>query len=195
MPPNSQTGHLLLAPDPLEPMPPPAPVLACLREMGFAGRSLDDEKPDAFLVGEHFLQLITFMGCSPHIELEPPADGSPFCHLRIIGPLPDLQLMRGENTRPPSCVQCRGRLSLWREEVENWCAHPERADVLCPRCGHRQRPVDLGWRRNAGFGRLFVAVEDIFPGEAVPVPVLLQGLKRASGVNWSYFYIRGNRQT
>jgi hypothetical protein len=62
--------------------------------------------------------------------------------------------------------------------------------VVCPRCGHRQRPLELGWRRNAGFGRLFVAVEDIFPGEAVPVPSFLKGLAQATGVEWDYFYIR-----
>ncbi len=190
MPPHSQTGRLLLAPDVLKPMPPAAPVLACLRETGFIGRPLDDEKPDAFLVGDNFLQLITFMGCSPHIELEPPADGNSFCHIRIIGPLPDLQLMRGENTQPPRCIKCRGRLSHWQEEVAGWCTHPEQANVLCPSCGHRQRPVDLGWRRNAGLGRLFVVVEDIFPGEAVPVPSFLQRLRQASGVAWEYFYVR-----
>lgn len=190
MPPNSQTGRLLLAPDSLERMPPAPLVVACLRETGFVGRPLDVGNLDVFLVGDNFLQLITFMGCSPHIELEPPGDGGSFCHIRLIGPLPDLQLMRGENTQPPRCVQCRGRLSDWQEQVAGWCAHPERCDVLCPRCGHRQRPVELGWRRNAGFGRLFVAVEDIFPGEAVPVPSFLQGLQKTTGVVWNYFYIR-----
>ncbi len=190
MPPNSQTGRLLLVPDSLEWTASSAPVLAYLQESGFVGRSLDNEKPDAFLVGDHFLQLITFMGCSPHIELEPRGDGGSFCHVQVIGPLPELQLIRGDNTQPPRCGQCRGRLPHWQEELASWCVHPERADVLCPRCGHRQRPVDLGWRRNAGFGRLFVAVEDVFPGEAVPVPSFLQGLQRASGVAWEYFYIR-----
>jgi hypothetical protein len=50
--------------------------------------------------------------------------------------------------------------------------------------------MDLLWRQNAGFGRLFVTIEDIFPGEAVPVPGLLDGLRRATGTDWHYFYIQ-----
>jgi hypothetical protein len=49
----------------------------------------------------------------------------------------------------------------------------------------------LLWRKNAGFGRVFVTVEDVFPGEAVPVPTLLEGLRAASGVDWRYFYLQG----
>jgi len=189
MPANSQTGRLLLTPLSPQRTPPPAAVLDYLREADFIGRSLDAAE-ETFVVGERFLQLITFMGCSPHIELEPPADGGPFCHVRLIGPLPQPQLLQGENTQPPRCAQCRGRLTQWREGLPDWCADPEGAEIRCPRCGHRQTPVELGWRRHAGFGRLFVAVEDIFPGEAVPVPSFLKGLERATEVGWDYFYIR-----
>jgi hypothetical protein len=34
-----------------------------------------------FLAGEHFLDSISFLGCSPYIELTPTADDRPFCHV------------------------------------------------------------------------------------------------------------------
>lgn len=187
---NKQTGRLVLTPDPAQTAPQLTPLIAYLHEVEFIGQPLNDPKMAAFLVGDGFLRLITFMGCSPSIELEPPADGSSYCHVRLEGPWSKPRLLRGQNTQPPRCMQCRNRFSEWEQDLGGWCEDPTGADILCVRCGWRQRPVDLLWRQNAGFGRLFVTVEDVFPGEAVPVPSLMQGLRRTSGSVWQYFYIR-----
>lgn len=187
---NKQTGRLVLTPDPAQPVTQREPLLAYLHEVGFIGLPLNDTKTAAFLVGDGFLRLITFMGCSPNIELEPPMGGGSYCHVRLEGPWPKPRLLRGRNTQPPRCMHCRGRLSDWEQELDGWCEEPTRTNVLCVRCGRRQRPVDLLWRQNAGFGRLFVTVEDVFPGEAVPVPGLMQGLGQTTGSVWQYFYIR-----
>jgi hypothetical protein len=187
---SRQTGRLLLTARDPQREPPTALLLHHLHRNGLLGPPLQGTGGEDFLIGQGFLQLITFMGCSPHLELEPQPDGGPFCHLRIDGPWPTPQLRYGRNTQGPRCVACRTRLPEWRGLLPLWLERPTEASVLCPRCGHSQRPLDLGWRKEAGFGRLFLVVEDVFPGEAVPVPALLQGLGRVTGGDWHYFYVR-----
>jgi hypothetical protein len=187
---NKQTGRLVLTPDPAQPAPQRDSLLVYLNDIGFIGTPLKDTKTAAFLVGDVFLRLITFMGCAPNIELEPPMDGGSFCHIRLAGPWPKPRLLRGRNTQPPRCMHCRSRLPEWERDLDVWCEDPTHADVLCVRCGRGQHPVDLLWRQNAGFGCLFVTVEDVFPGEAVPVPGLMKGLGQTTGSVWQYFYIR-----
>lgn len=189
---NKGTGRLLLTPVDAAWAPPQPPLLKLLRGLDFIGAALAEETDGIarFLIGEAFLQQITFMGCSPHIELEPPADGSAFCHIGIIGPHATPQFMQGNNTQPPRCSGCRTRLDDWRDRTAEWSRAPLAADFTCPKCGIRQRPVDLQWRQNAAFGRLFIAVEDVFPGEAVPVPTLLKKLAGLGG-DWHYCYVRG----
>jgi hypothetical protein len=183
---NKGTGRLVLAPADALQAPPMEALNTYLRDCGLLGEPLPGGR---FRVGERFLQLITFMGCSPHIELEPPTHGGSFCHLRLLGPFTTARLLLGRNTQPPRCHACRSRVSRWQEQLPGWCERPAEPTVTCPRCGHRQRPVDLGWRQSGGFGRCFIQVEEVFPGEAVPVPGLIQGLRRISGCPWGYFYI------
>jgi hypothetical protein len=46
------------------------------------------------------------------------------------------------------------------------------------------------WKGNAGLGRVFVVVEEIFPGEALPSPALTDVLERLSGSPWRHFYVQ-----
>jgi hypothetical protein len=46
------------------------------------------------------------------------------------------------------------------------------------------------WRQDAGIARFFIQIEDIFPGEAVPVPTLLQELIQAADCPWRHFYLQ-----
>jgi hypothetical protein len=46
------------------------------------------------------------------------------------------------------------------------------------------------WREKAGFGRLFVQVDEIFPGEAIPNPKLMKLLARSTIAEWRHFYIQ-----
>lgn len=177
-------------------------VLAYLRHSRFIGMPLEKEvttrlcsnaaiselDSNSFLVGEAFLQLITFMGCSPNIELTPPSCGGPFCYIRIEGPWIEPRLLYGDKTQAPRCSTCRNRIITWRESLPLWLAQPQNLVAECQRCGHTQRPLDLSWRKDAGFGRLFVIVENVFPGEAIPVPKFLLELERTTGTFWKYFY-------
>jgi len=183
-----QTGCLVLAPAPTGEPPERAVLLDHLRDIGFIGESFTRGQEQGFLIGDRFLQLITFMGCSPHIELTPPEDGGSFCHVRLLGPEAEALLLIGRNAQAPRCGECRGRIEDWREQSEAWRQQPSLNQVSCPRCGALQRPVDLDWRRQAGAARLLLEVVDVFPGEAVPVPGLLRGLEGLGAGPWRYFY-------
>lgn len=164
-------------------------VIDGLTEIGFITAPLPDPGA-AFLLGENFMQWVTFMGCSPFIRLEPGDDGEPYCHLVIDGPYDRPRLLQGRNTTPPRCAACRKRIDAWREAI----GHLSQAvDVLaaCPHCGHRQDPATFDWRQSAGCGRLFLQVENIFPQEAVPSPGLMERLRGMSGdLPWRHFYLQ-----
>jgi hypothetical protein len=51
----------------------------CLRALGLLGEDLGAGR---FAVGEDFLALVCFLGCSPDIELAPQAD-KPFCYIQL----------------------------------------------------------------------------------------------------------------
>ena len=59
----------------------------------------------------------------------------------------------------------------------------------CRHCGEKIAIDAPDWRRNAGAGRFFVQITEVFPGEAVPLPALMAQL-RAEGDDWDYFYLQ-----
>jgi len=146
---TKQTGCLVLAPAPATSIPRNR-LLEYLHDCGFIGDAFSNGSTADFLIGERFLQLITFMGCSPHIELTPPADGRSFCHVRIRGPLDQPLLLAGGNAQAPRCPSCRGRIEPWRELLDEWHNQAASPIVTCPHCGEKQRPMELNWRRQAG---------------------------------------------
>jgi DNA-directed RNA polymerase subunit RPC12/RpoP len=188
MNPAQHTGRLVLAPvDPYLLPEEPQDLLRGLREIGFIDQALNNAP--GYLLGEHFMQLVTFMGCSPSIKLEPPSPGESFCHLRLDGPYPRPKLMYGKNTQPPRCQSCRKRLNDWRASFATWEESTHGSQTSCPHCGHNQDPMTYDFRQSAGCARLFLLVENIFPQEAIPSPALLTTLKRVTnGADWHHFY-------
>jgi len=144
--------------------------------------------PEAFFAGERFLQLVTFMGCSPAIRLEPEGPGDrEFCHLRLQKFPEGIRFLYGDNTRPPHCPNCRRRIGEWPSALAGITGQPETPHA-CPHCVIPSPPLEWNWRQQAGFGRIFVRVTPIFPGEAVPIDSLLYDLGEPTPP-WSYFYL------
>jgi hypothetical protein len=178
------TGRLLLSP--LDPLlaPEPDPLCAGLAEAGLLGAPVPGIE-GAYLVGERFLELVVFTGCSVQLELSPPAGGQgPFSHVRIIGPYPLPRLMSGRNTRPPRCRACRAPLRHWSGELVSSGSD----DIRCLACGESAPLWAWDWKEQAGWGRLF---EEVFPGEATPAPALMILLgELAGGEPWRHFYVQ-----
>ena len=186
------TGRLILTPrDPFHAPPEVQTLLKRLRDLEFCAEPLTGLEGQHYRLGDRFMQLVTFMGCSPHIELEPTSDGKPFCHMILEGPHPSPRFLQGRNTGSPRCGNCRRPIPQWRDEMEAWGKDPKNHLASCPHCGHRENPASYNWRQSAGSGRLFVMVENIFPSEAIPSEELLRALQgRDEEAPWRYFYIQ-----
>ena len=174
----------------LLPADPGSPPVNCVRlagelqAIGLIGAPVALEDNLFYPTGDNFLQLISFLGCSPYIQLAPPANGGvDFCHITLFGPLGSPQLLHGKNTRPPRCPSCKAPIANWREGLET-------ESLSCARCNLTSPLSTMEWRNNAGLGRFFIVIQNIFPGEAVPVDALMNQLRGISGGEWGYFYIQ-----
>jgi hypothetical protein len=181
------TGRLILTPQNPYRLPDhPDEILKRLQKIGLIDVPLKPHS-DAYLLGDQFMQLINFLGCSPYIQLKPNETGEPFCYLRLEGPYPHPKPIYGRNTNPPRCEACRKRVDNWQHSFKRFDEHRQKA--CCPHCGHLQDPATYDFRQSAGCGRLFLFIENIFPQEAIPSPALLKNLEEVSqNQPWRYFY-------
>ncbi len=183
-------GSLLIHPvDPGAPPPSLAALAGLLSEAGLIGQPLPG-RPGAYRVGDGFLRHVTFLGCSPHLVLDPPEDGGDgFSHVAVLGPYDSPHLIVGDNTVAPRCRNCRAPFPDWRADALAWMSHPASPIATCPACEARQAPAALDWRETAAAGRVFVDVRNVFPGEGVPGDALLAGLAALSGGAWRYAWV------
>ncbi len=173
-----------------------------LDNLGFTGRPFPLIGRTHYLPGDRFLELVTFLGCSPVVALLPPLDApadpaahaDAFCHIGIwyAGERP--AFISGRNTTTPRCRECRHREPGWQKMIQAWRSSPEVYRWRCPACGHDASPFELDWRQSAGFGRFFVEIWGIHPAEAVPGPALLEALRYSAGEPWDYFYWQGDER-
>jgi hypothetical protein len=158
-------------------------LLLLLDSIGFISRD-SVQKDGLFPVGNHFLQLVTFMGCSPHVRLEPEHPGDEdYVYIHLIES-PSALLLASDNSRTPGCPRCR------KPAFPDWSVFEQENPLLvCQHCGTRLLPGELRWRTDAGLARLFIEINSIYPGEAQPVAGMMQQLREATGCEWRYFYL------
>ena len=171
------------------------PLQRVLVDIGLLGACYGDYRVQSseqrYLIGKHFLQLVSFMGCAPAIELAPPADAGDesFCHIALSDIQPQPMFAVDAVLASPRCPHCRQRQDDWAQRVEHW-RHEPRYRYECRGCHAALSPTELNWRRNGGFGRVFVSIFGIYPREAIPTEHLLACLQRATEQDWNYFYAR-----
>ena len=157
-------------------------VVSVLRDLEIIG---DEIGRDTFSAADGFGRHVVYAGCSPHLVMQPPADGSrQFCHVAVHGPFKQPRLVTGPNTVKPRCPVCRTRFDDWRSALPGWQAGDDQA--TCPGCARGWRPVELDWRRQAIAGRILIELRNVFPGEASPSDLLTLALQQATGTAWRY---------
>jgi len=169
-----------------------------LRGIGLLGAAICHDASSGFRAGANFLQLVSFLGCSPAIELEPPPDPQQCRHACMSGklrhirvPAPDQRIrFRGDQRLPaPRCPHCRKAEERWPVLLARWRSDPGKSDWECSICGHPGRLFDLNFRQRGAFGRNFVDIWGVHPAEAVPDASLLSALGDCSGGKWKYLYL------
>lgn len=155
-------------------------LLSVLKELELIHDSV--LRDNHYLLGEKFLSLITFLGCSPYINLHPDT-GKNYCYLYLINT--ETTDCIGYTTQcKPKCPSCTKRISHWK--TENW----QQADALChcDKCNTDTPYAQLNWKQECSFGRSGFAITHIHPHEAVPTDQLLSSLNEKTGVSWNYAY-------
>jgi hypothetical protein len=169
----------------------PAAVVAKLRDIGLIAEAAGRPAEPALGVGEAFLSLVSFLGCSPAVATASRFDGdTAYCHVRLGGPTPAARY-RGDDRAPtPRCPRCRADVADRDAVLRSWQADPAGYRWRCPACGAALPVHEINWRQAAGFARLFVEVWNVHPSEAVPGERLLGALGELTGGPWTYFYSR-----
>ena len=133
-----------------------------------------------YAAGNEFLSLLTFMGCSPDIEIEPQHD-KPFCYIEISN-TKITHFIAGKNTKAAPCPECKARIKT--------IPNPEDETLNCPACNATIETTKLNWRKSAFLAKNWIAIGNIYELEAIPSDELLTALETETGANWKAAYIR-----
>ncbi|CAA6806013.1 MAG: Unknown protein [uncultured Thiotrichaceae bacterium] len=179
-----QAEHLLI-------LHPANPETACtqkelitlLKEIQFIDA---EEILSRFQIGDKFLQQVTFLGCSPNIELSPNGDQA-YVYVEIPQTTSEISFHSGKNLKFPRCPHCK-------ETLKNIAADIAEANVInslsCLACKETFNPLGFNWRKSAFFGKCQVIIGNIYDAEAVPNENLLSYLAKLTNDTWKYSYIR-----
>jgi len=145
--------------------------------------SEENTNNNQYLPGDNFLSLITFLGCSPNINLTPVEDES-HCFISIIEQRQETVCLGYTQTVKPKCPACKKRINDWN--IAGW----QSAGKLChcDKCHKQTLYSELNWKHECGFARCGFEINHIYPHEAVPTDQLLEKLKQFSGFEWDYCY-------
>lgn len=136
-----------------------------------------------YLAGDRFLNLLTFLGCSPNITLTP-ANGESHCHIAILESSEASRCVGFTRTANPKCPHCTRRINNWK--IENW--ENGNTDCLCDKCQTSTPYANLNWKHECGFARGGFVISQIYPHEAVPTEQLLSALENTTAYPWLYSY-------
>jgi len=152
-------------------------ILVLLKKLHFIDQKISDTR---YSTGDGFLSLITFMGCSPDIELDP-HENVPYCYIEIESS-EALRFISGINTKPAPCPKCK-------QGITN-VPDPANSKLRCPGCNEKVKTSELNWRKSAFLAKSWIRIGNIYELEAVPNDQLLNALKSETGEKWKYAYIR-----
>jgi hypothetical protein len=144
---------------------------------------------DAYLTGDAFIELFSFLGCAPNICLTP-ADGDNFCHVIIRSAPGNIHCLGHTATAIPRCPHCKHKMIHW-QQTENW--QLGETVCTCSHCNTATAMQNLDWKQECAYGRMAVDIINIHPFEAVPSDNLLHILQAATNVEWRYCYAENKK--
>jgi len=181
---NTSTPRLILHPVDHQYIPDNnSPILESLKAVQFINPSIHDS--GTYLAGNEFINLLSFLGCSPDIILSPD-NGDKFCSISIPETHDDITLLGYTSMIVPGCPVCNHKVVDWKQHFHQW----KKGDYIyhCTECQTGTPVPRLKWRQEAGYGRFCITISHIHPHEAVPSEKLLSTLQQTCNTDWTYFY-------
>ena len=68
-----------------------------------------------YLPGDNFLSLLTFLGCSPNINLTPTPEQA-HCFVSLVSPTENPECLGYTSTCNPKCSNCKKRIASWKTD-------------------------------------------------------------------------------
>lgn len=156
-----------------------------LRTLGLLGRPWRDGR---YEIGTEFLDLVSFLGCAPSLQLAPLEDSHDlrFCHIHPVI-APECQRFSVSTLAPaPRCSDCGNQHSKWKNHL------PFHTDdtLACTACGASAPAPEWVWRnRTYCLSDLQIRIMNIYDSEAIPAQQLIDCLNEVDDGNWNYCYI------
>ncbi len=160
-------------------------LLKCKFIGGKIGRT---ENATRYQTGDKFLSLLSFMGCSPNIEIVP-QENKPYCYIEIENTPTKTAFISGKNLRKYTCPECKQRINAIGELI-NTALHNNTPLIHCTHCHHPIHYNNINWRKTGFVAKHWVVVGNIYESEAVPNDNLLSYLKKVTRTSWRFAYIR-----
>ena len=152
-------------------------ILQTLKKLDLIDSNIADKR---YATGNGFVSLLTFMGCSPNIELEP-QDDKPYCYIEI-NTDEKVKFFSGINLKAAVCPECKVKIT----QISN----PTNEKSICSNCNNEFQISFLNWCKTAFIAKSCIAIGNIYESEAIPNDQLLDALEKISQSKWKYAYIR-----
>lgn len=173
-------------------------IVKALQLNSFIGGPIKEFGINHFLVGSNFLDMISFLGCSPNIRLFTEKEGigpgdhqgsESYAHIQV-GTSSTPFFVDGDIGTFPRCVFCKSNLEIEALSYQEADDIFPNLQITCSGCQKILDQKTINWRHSAGLVQEFVAIHGIYPHEAVPDDRLLDQLCKVTSVPWQFFYCR-----
>lgn len=137
--------------------------------------------------GEHFMRLLTFVGCSPAVGSGNQENAYNNYSVEIVSSAENKILISGNRVRSPFCPKC----GVHKKEMlaaETIRLQENKPVWACPECGVLVPIENINWRKKLAVASHYITVNGVFEGEVIPADKFLDDLGRETGIAWSYCY-------
>ena len=157
-----------------------------LTELKFLGSKLiTNNHYHCFDIGDNFLHQISYLGCSPTLFSAQESDLQ--TTFTSIVQHDNIQFAHSSSIPPARCPHCNKTDKNWPLYQQHWENNSDSIET-CPHCQQSFSFTDMKWKKNGGYGRLFIQVHGIQEQLAIPNQTFLAELATLTKTDWNYFF-------
>lgn len=171
-------------------------IVDLLSRLQLIGNPLLQNNIQYYQVGNEYLNLISFLGCSPTFEFSIPSDikqsgldstNNKYYYIKIIIESNKTRFMHSDFSVKARCPNCRKHLPNWKKLIVDWTAS-NTSQFQCVFCQIMSNVEKIEWGKSAGFVSTSIELYGIQAELAVPSDKLLDSLGDSSKTKWKYFF-------